>query len=174
MSESDAVGKSLGSFGKWQLRSTLLIYLVKIPSAWFMACVSSKKFSFCFTSYGTPNACNEGIKLKLIFTAKTPTSEEIYCKPSHDVDNITAWIESAHRKRFNKIENEESFNFCLVKKNITEAIDSDNVTHTYVECSGFEHRPTFHSIIHAYSLICSREALVALSPFICLEFFSVD
>lgn len=139
MSEIDAVGKSLGPFGKWQLRSTLLIYLVKIPSAWFMAC--------------------------LIFTAKSPTSAEIYCKPQHEVENITAWIESSHRKRFNKIENEESFNYCMVKRNLTDAIDTDaeNVTHTWVECSGFEHRPTFHSIIHAYGLICSREALVALS-----------
>ncbi|KAG4079449.1 hypothetical protein HA402_005146 [Bradysia odoriphaga] len=139
MSEIDVVGQSLGPFGKWQLRSTLLIYLVKIPAAWFMAC--------------------------LIFTARTPTSEEIYCKPSYEVKNITAWIEAAHRKRFNKIENEESINFCLVKKNVTDEIDlnSENVTHTFVECAGFEHRPTFHSIIHEYGLICSREALVALS-----------
>lgn len=42
MADTDAVGAFLGPFGKWQLRSTLLIFIVKIPSAWFMACVSFK------------------------------------------------------------------------------------------------------------------------------------
>lgn len=45
MADTDFVGAFLGPFGKWQLRSTLLIFLVKIPSAWFMACVS------CISSY---------------------------------------------------------------------------------------------------------------------------
>lgn len=72
-----------------------------------------------------------------------------------------------HRKIYNRIEDEESYNFCMVIQNITnenyDVSDSDNVTHRLVECTGFEHRPTFHTIIHQYGLICSREALVALS-----------
>ncbi|KAJ6649670.1 Organic cation transporter-like protein [Pseudolycoriella hygida] len=142
MSENDAVGKFLGPFGKWQLRSTLLIYLVKIPTAWFMAC--------------------------LIFTAKSPKPGEIYCKPWHglDVTNTTSWIESAHKKTFNRIENEESFNFCWVNKNLTErsfnlTVNDDNGT--LVECLEFENRPSFNSIIHQFELFCTREALVALS-----------
>jgi hypothetical protein len=34
MADDDFIGKFLGPFGKFQLRSTLLIFLVKIPSAW--------------------------------------------------------------------------------------------------------------------------------------------
>ena len=47
MADTDVVGEFLGPFGKFQLRSTLLIFLVKIPSSWFMACVSFDRFC-CF------------------------------------------------------------------------------------------------------------------------------
>lgn len=43
MADNDAVARFLGPIGKWQLRSTFLIFLVKIPSAWFMACVSARE-----------------------------------------------------------------------------------------------------------------------------------
>lgn len=35
----DIIGKVLGDFGIWQLRTALIIFLVKIPAAWFMACI---------------------------------------------------------------------------------------------------------------------------------------
>lgn len=35
----DIIGKVLGDFGIWQLRAALIIFLVKIPAAWFMACI---------------------------------------------------------------------------------------------------------------------------------------
>lgn len=107
------------------------------------------------------------MKFKLIFTAKSPRPGEIFCKPSYGVyiDNTTSWIESAHRKIFNRVENEESYNFCLVNENSFEKDFnySGNVNHTFVKCLDFEHRPTFYSIIHQYALFCSREAHVALS-----------
>lgn len=34
--EDDLILSIIGKFGKFQLRSVLIIYLVKIPSAWFM------------------------------------------------------------------------------------------------------------------------------------------
>lgn len=34
----DIVGDVLGPFGSFQLRAILLIFLVKIPCSWFMAC----------------------------------------------------------------------------------------------------------------------------------------
>lgn len=37
---TDFIGNFLGPIGKWQLRTIFLIYLVKIPSSWFMSCVS--------------------------------------------------------------------------------------------------------------------------------------
>lgn len=124
-------------------------------------------YTFPYSAFQRPlTLAFKCITLKLIFTAKSPTSEEIYCKPSHnvDVENVTLWIRSVHRKIFNRIENEESFNYCLVSENVTrQSLNFDNSNHTFVECSEFEHLPTFYSIIHQYGLICSREALVALS-----------
>lgn len=35
----DIIGKVVGEFGIWQLRTALIIFLVKIPAAWFMACI---------------------------------------------------------------------------------------------------------------------------------------
>jgi len=36
---TDFIGQFLGPFGKWQLRTILIIYLCKIPSSWFMSCI---------------------------------------------------------------------------------------------------------------------------------------
>lgn len=49
----DIVTACLGNWGPWQRRAVLLIYLCKIPSAWFMA--------------------------SIIFTAPTPWPGQFYC-----------------------------------------------------------------------------------------------
>lgn len=55
---SDIVGEVLGPWGAWQRRSVFLIYLCKVPSAWFMACI--------------------------IFTAPMPRDGEFLCRPLDD------------------------------------------------------------------------------------------
>ncbi|ALC47328.1 CG4465 [Drosophila busckii] len=37
--ESDVLQDVLGHFGIWQLRSVLIIFLCKLPAAWYMACI---------------------------------------------------------------------------------------------------------------------------------------
>ncbi|XP_017060693.1 solute carrier family 22 member 13 [Drosophila ficusphila] len=37
--EEDVITRILGDFGSWQLRSLLILFLCKIPAAWFMACI---------------------------------------------------------------------------------------------------------------------------------------
>lgn len=121
----------------------------------------------CLYCFKATNACMNAFKLKLIFTARSPTPGEIFCRPSDgmDIENTTSWIESAHKKKFNRVENEESYDFCLVNGNVVE--ENYNYSgienYTLVECEDFEHRPIFYSIIHQYGLICSREAHIALS-----------
>lgn len=56
MVETDVISQVIGGWGRWQLRTVLLIYLCKIPSAWFMACI--------------------------IYTAPTPRYGEFFCRPS--------------------------------------------------------------------------------------------
>lgn len=54
----DTVGKIIGDWGPWQLRAVILIYLCKIPSAWFMA--------------------------SIVFTAPIPIPGEVSCiQPEH-------------------------------------------------------------------------------------------
>lgn len=36
---NDIIGDVVGNFGIWQLRTILIIFLCKIPAAWFMACI---------------------------------------------------------------------------------------------------------------------------------------
>lgn len=57
-SPSDITIEVLGPWGAWQRRAVFLIYLCKIPSAWFMACI--------------------------IFTAPTPRPGEFFCSPLGD------------------------------------------------------------------------------------------
>ncbi|XP_017846044.1 solute carrier family 22 member 1 [Drosophila busckii] len=55
-SSVDIVQHVSGNFGRWQLRSILLIFLCKIPTAWFMACI--------------------------IYTAPYPQRGELVCRPA--------------------------------------------------------------------------------------------
>ncbi|KAH8278447.1 hypothetical protein KR018_003394 [Drosophila ironensis] len=36
---TDVIGEVVGDFGIWQLRTILILFLCKIPAAWFMACI---------------------------------------------------------------------------------------------------------------------------------------
>ncbi|KAG5671767.1 hypothetical protein PVAND_001945 [Polypedilum vanderplanki] len=142
MADSDFIGKFLGPFGKFQLRSTLLIYLVKIPSAWFMAC--------------------------LIFTAKSPPAGEIFCAPPSNISNdfsVSQWIKAAHKEKFNRVENEKSYDFCTIyNDSVSRYLDHSYSEPNYLmKCTEFEERPSYISIITQYQLFCSREALVALT-----------
>ena len=106
--------------------------------------------------------------LKLIFTARSPTSGEISCSPPPGifVNNTSLWIEVAHRKTFDRIENEKSFDYCKVNGDaVQKYLDPDVETNftDFVTCSEFEHQPTFNSLILQYDLICSRKWLVALT-----------
>lgn len=59
MQDTDVISQVIGNWGRWQLRAVLLIYLCKIPSAWFMACI--------------------------IFTAPTPRNGEFFCRAPTDI-----------------------------------------------------------------------------------------
>lgn len=59
MQETDVISQVIGNWGRWQLRAVFLIYLCKIPSAWFMACI--------------------------IFTAPTPRYGEFFCRAPAEI-----------------------------------------------------------------------------------------
>lgn len=105
--------------------------------------------------------------MKLIFTAKSPTPGEIFCKPPTTgvlINDTDLWIVSAHKEVYSAVEDEETYNFCNIYQNaVSRYLNDSDESGNSVECSAFEHRPIFYSIIHQYDLFCTREALVALT-----------
>ena len=66
----DIIGHVIGDFGIWQLRTILIIFLCKIPAAWFMACIiftapelkprtefECDRYGFMENQTVTPNQC---------------------------------------------------------------------------------------------------------------------
>lgn len=139
----------IGEWGPWQRRTVFLIFLCKIPAAWFMACII---FTAPFANYGEFHCQQPN-------TGLTPA-------------NYTEWISIAHPATEN-----DRFDFCRVYKNRTEALfdwqqqqqqqqpviitrasDTEN-------CDTFEHNSIFSSLVTQFDLICSRTILVSLTQF---------
>lgn len=152
---TDYVGNFLGAFGKWQLRTILLIYLTKIPSSWFMSCV--------------------------IFTAPTPEHGEVFCQPS---DHSKKWTKIAYKAKADALDQEVSIDFCNLYEDaklhaekflndshslnkigdidLFEIPEKDSIL---VPCQTFESRKIYNSIITQFEVYCSRDILVAVTQF---------
>ncbi|XP_075145197.1 organic cation transporter protein isoform X2 [Haematobia irritans] len=154
----DAVGRVTGEWGKWQLRTVLLIFLCKIPSSWFMACI--------------------------IFTAPAPRHGEFFCKPPHTIGakNQTAWIKVSHPQKEEAEDREFSIDFCNVYKDAQEHVhhyynyihqseepkpweEPESISSDVIPCKEFQHNAEFHSVITQYDLVCSRDILVSVTQF---------
>lgn len=168
MEKIDIIGRITGEFGRWQLRAVLLIYLTKIPSSWFMACI--------------------------IFTAPAPRHGEFFCKPSTNVvsqltnqstnwehivkANKTDWIRISHPLKEEVADKEFSIDFCNVYSDAEDhaKIYFHNHSHQHpwdmpkrnasiIPCDNFLHHSEYKSIITDYDLVCSRDILVATTQF---------
>ncbi|XP_058464629.1 solute carrier family 22 member 21 [Malaya genurostris] len=149
---SDLLTKIMGHNGKWQLRAVFIIYLCKIPSAWFMAC--------------------------LIFTAPVPKHGEFFCKPPiPKLLNSSEWLKISHPVKEELNDEEFSIDFCNV---FEDAIDHSiqyfkdpevkpwiqpNNNSRIIPCEQFEHNSQYNSIITQFDLVCSRDILVAVTQF---------
>lgn len=143
----DIVRKILGGGGKWQLRIIFLVYLVKIPSSWFMACV--------------------------IFTAPAPWYGEYLCKPpsvanvSVSKSQIRLWNEIVHPEVYHK----HYVDQCQIYENARERWDdySSNRTsnaswsNSTERCYNFEFYPDYVTVATNFGLVCSRSWLVSLT-----------
>lgn len=165
MEKVDLVSRINGNFGRWQLRTVLLIFLTKIPSSWFMACI--------------------------IYTAPAPRHGEFFCKPPPVVmhTNVSKWNEILANKKTEWVKvlhplmeeaDDQEFNidFCNVYADADE--HATNYFHTVVHshpwempkrnasiipCDDFVHHSEFQSIITDFDLVCSRDILVATTQF---------
>lgn len=144
----DVVAKCMGNFGKWQLRTILIIFLCKIPTSWFMAVV--------------------------IYTAPSPQLGEYWCRPPanfHPNSSID-WIRAVHPPR--PIDDHHpgyQYDVCHVYADVMEApekyvdfIDNDSgMNRTIIPCVDFVFHSDFHSLIAEFNLVCKRSLLLNLS-----------
>lgn len=135
----DVISQVIGGWGRWQLRTVLLIYLCKIPSAWFMACI--------------------------IYTAPTPRYGEFFCRPS-SVDGGGGENHSVHGMRTtdsyalfgtsHAAEPGLDMDFCRTY---------DDYNGTGIPCEEFEHAAGFNSLVTQFDLVCSKTILIAVTQF---------
>lgn len=127
----------IGDWGRWQCRSVLLIFLCKIPAAWFMACI--------------------------IFTAPFAKYGEYNCQPTTESEltmNRSKWIEIAHPTMAN---DPSKYDFCHVYENRTESNCCEN--RKIDACDRFQHFSQFESLVTQFDLVCSRTILIAVTQF---------
>lgn len=136
----DIISEIIGDWGQWQFRTVILIYLCKIPSAWFMACI--------------------------IFTAPIPKPGEISCyqvQPEIIVNQNDYWLE-----RQTQIQ-QHSTDYChkLNRTTFNSNLSYVEYDHNYesIPCTSFRFNTQFESTITKFNLICSRSILIATSQF---------
>lgn len=145
---NDIVSEVLGDWGPWQFRTVLLIYLCKIPSAWFMACI--------------------------IFTAPIPNPGEVSCyypEIQSAVSNQNDWSNRTYPSI--TIQKESHLKDICTKFNPTDDeatisnlsfVDEEKAFEA-VHCTSFQFNTTFETTITKFGLICSRSILIATSQF---------
>lgn len=171
MEKVDIIGRINGDFGKWQLRAVLLIYLCKIPSAWFMACI--------------------------IFTAPEPRNGEYFCTPQTVLNvnteehfqqmldiNKTGLLRAMHPitdDRDNNNAQDDVLDYCNVYANSAKMLQhymhetTSYYTSNYhsppkpnnslVPCEDFSHHSEYESLITVFDLVCDKSILVATTQF---------
>lgn len=150
----DIIHRILGNGGRWQLRAILLIYLVKIPSSWFMACV--------------------------IFTAPAPWFGEYFCSSSINNDELQItennrfdWIEAAnptvvdYHKQYVDVcqvyvDAEERFKSYFNDSFMGEK-DEGNFSSKLKPCTKFEFLTHDETVVSKFGLVCDKNYLVALT-----------
>lgn len=158
--QSDVIGTCIGNWGRWQLRTVLIIFLCKIPAAWFMAV--------------------------LIFTAPIPREGEFHCSDASGAVAAGPETAGANQNASELI----NFNYesprvpvssddaCYTYQNHpdSESMDEDDGIIDFknasywsysegvrVPCENFIHTGKIRSIITDFDLVCSRTILVAVT-----------
>lgn len=132
---TSSIGDLIGDWGTWQRRTVLLIFLCKIPAAWFMACI--------------------------IYTAPIAQYGEFHCQQqsintNRSIENRTEWLTLVYPVA------EDGYDFCNVYENQTFARTDDP---KIVPCESFEHESIFYSLVTQFDLVCSRNILIAVTQF---------
>lgn len=141
----DIVEQINGPVGRWQLRTILLIFLCKIPTAWFMACI--------------------------IYTAPYPQRGELVCHSaswngSHVAEGRSSMLHSRNTDRLFSVQVCNAYAQSLSQTFVRHYGQTWNATSSTQEtmpCKKVEHNTAYKSLITQFDLICSRRVLVAVT-----------
>ncbi|XP_017856517.1 PREDICTED: solute carrier family 22 member 7 [Drosophila arizonae] len=133
----DIVQHINGNFGRWQLRTILLIFLCKIPTAWFMACI--------------------------IYTAPYPQRGELVCRSASWNASESLPSESRNTDRLFSVQVCNAYAQSLSHNFVQRYGTSWNGTQQVMPCERVEHHAEYKSLIVDFDLICSRRVLVAVT-----------
>lgn len=144
----DVVQQINGNFGRWQLRTILLIFLCKIPTAWFMACI--------------------------IYTAPYPQRGELVCHTASwngsEIDSSSSssgsdshMLHSRNTDRLFSVQVCNAYAQSLSQRFVQRYGHSWNTSQVALPCDKIEHNTEYKSLITQFDLICSRRVLVALT-----------
>lgn len=145
----DVIGQTLGNFGKWQVRTMLIVFLCKIPTSWFMAVV--------------------------IFTAPVPSPGDFWCKPPINLtaDDKHNWLEMAHPVKIGKGHTPKK-DYCYVYRDIYEhpmkylghnstMFSLANLTTIKCPKYEYEYASEYRSLVADFTMICGRDVLLPIT-----------
>ncbi len=137
----DSVSELVGDWGPWQFRTVILIYLCKIPSAWFMACI--------------------------IFTAPIPKPGEISCHQPETqiIVNQNAWMEPQIISQNHAPATDLCFQLNQTIFNSSRYTMEYENNFESIPCTSFRFNAPFETTITKFGLVCSRSILIATSQF---------
>ncbi|XP_065372163.1 solute carrier family 22 member 3 [Calliphora vicina] len=158
--QEDIVQTINGNFGRWQLRTIVLIFLCKIPTAWFTICV--------------------------IYTAPTPQKGDYYCKPGEFLETNSTLTDNYMsynlQKDIQSTDKQFQVDACHTYKATLETSFAHKNLRNYsnpfskpkqrttqqlnvhlVPCINFEHNSEYQSLVTQFDLVCSRELLVSMT-----------
>ena len=140
---SDTIGETVGDWGKWQLRSVLLIFLCKIPSCWFMAII--------------------------IFTAPSPKQSVFECYNGNPANGSAIdWGLALHPELIERNDKQFDIAVCDVDSDFRDHArfrmafnQTDHMPESAVPCESLDHKPYYHLKETFFDIFCSRNFVAA-------------
>lgn len=151
----DVISEVLDNCRWWQIRTILIIYLTKIPTAFFMACI--------------------------IYTAPVPERVQVFCKNTTEMNSSIPFSTIIHPEIIDIHDQEFNLNLCdtfddvkehawlyfghhsfqmpWLRPNITG--NEDLSVTTLIPCDAFDFNSGY--AVTSYDILCSRGALVVLT-----------